>query len=175
MRRWTTALMMLTALMAFPSTAVPQPPAHAQGSNTGHVRSGNRVLMSLIARATEESPTFRRLMNTIAASDGVVYIVPGVCKYGAHACLVKVTSAGNRRYVFVKVYVGRTDRDLMSTIGHELQHAVEVLSNPHVNDFKSLYFMYHKFRRNGLLAETDAAIAAGEAVGNELRRHAAAQ
>ena len=139
MRGRTTGLLMVT-LVTIPATAETQPEPGAPPSEMSHVRSHYEPLRALIARAVEQSPTFRRMAETINASDGIVYVEPGVCKHGVRACLVKVTSAGGQRFLFVKVDIGRADRKLIASIGHELQHAVEVLSNPGVRDYSGMYF-----------------------------------
>lgn len=91
--------------------------------------------MDLIVRAGEQSSTFRQMVETINASNGTVFIEQGVCRgERVRACLVTVTSAGPRRYVFVKVDIKNAIREPMALIGHELRHAIEVLSNPRVTD-----------------------------------------
>ena len=60
----------------------------------------------------------------------------------------------------------------MAFIGHELQHAIEILSNPHVRNTEDLYLFYSRFgtRGNGGLDfETTAAIKTGNAVREEIR------
>lgn len=89
---------------------------------------------------------------------------------------MKVTSSGQHRFLFVKVDIGKTDRELMASIGHELRHAVEVLSAPGVRDQSGLYFLYKLNPERGGFSfsspsfETTAAIEAGEAVADEIRR-----
>jgi hypothetical protein len=63
----------------------------------------------------------------------------------------------------------RDRRRLLAAIGHELQHAVEALSDPHVRDYHSLYAMFDRIGSTGLERfETQAAINAGLAVSAEL-------
>ena len=51
---------------------------------------------------------------------------------------------------------------LLASIGHELQHAVEVLSDPHVTDTRSIYFFFDRIGQIGQdRFETIAAIQAG--------------
>jgi hypothetical protein len=177
MRDWTYRLMMAIGLAAAaPGTILAQ--AHAVGPmiiEIDHVRSRHESLRAMITTASEQSVTFRRMVDTINASDGIVYIEVGVCQYGVRACLVRVGSAGQRRYIFVKVDIGRTDRKTMASIGHELRHAVEVLSNPGVNDLTSLYFLYKFKLDRGSFSftsfETTAAIEAGNAVADEIGRY----
>jgi hypothetical protein len=63
----------------------------------------------------------------------------------------------------------------MASIGHELQHAVEVLSNRTIKSGSAMYSLYfEKCHRCGGAIETYAAIQAGSAVRDELRKSAAA-
>ena len=134
MRVWAFGLLTAVALLSIPRTVWPQPQEGVLQA-VSHVRSNNQALRNLITSAAEQSPTFRRLIDTINATDGLVYIEPGACRHGVRACLVSVKSTGRQRVLFVKVQIDRADRALMGAIGHELQHAVEVLSDPAVTDY----------------------------------------
>ena len=139
--------------------------------NLPHVRSNNSSLAALITRATEQSTTFRGLIDAINVSDGIVYVESGRCHY-SRACLVGVTGLGGYRILRVSVVLRHADTDLMAFIGHELQHAIEILSNPHVRNTEDMYLFYSRIgtREKGSLAfETTAAIKAGDAVKKELR------
>jgi hypothetical protein len=61
----------------------------------------------------------------------------------------------------------------MAAIGHELHHAIEVLSDPAVTDYPSMLFFYSKQGeqiRTSHTFETPAAIEAGSAVADEIHR-----
>jgi len=63
----------------------------------------------------------------------------------------------------------------MASIGHQLQHAVEVLSNPAIRSHGAMILhLIEMCGGCGLRFETDAAIRAGNAVLDELRMSAAA-
>ena len=58
-------------------------------------------------------------------------------------------------------------------IGHELQHAIEVLRDPHVTDIQSAYlFFLHKGPTASGRFETEAAIAVGQHIGLKTCAHA---
>jgi hypothetical protein len=164
MVRWIASLTVVIGIIAIPETAVAQRHVNdVTTSEMSRVRSRNPGLSALIGRASEASPTFRHLVETIDASDGIVYVDPGVCRYAVRACLVKVAAVNARRFVFVKVYVKRTDRQLMAAIGHELQHAIELLSDPSVTNHSTMYFFYkfnHERLRTSTAFETKSAIEA---------------
>ena len=145
--------------------------ASAQEPMMARVRSSHSAITALISEGRERSATFRRLVQTIDDSDGIVYIEEGQCHHGVRACLVlSVTPAGPNRILRVIVDTRKADWDLMGSIGHELQHTVEALSEPATIDSVGLSNFFcriaptdrHRF-------ETMAAITAGDAVRNELR------
>jgi hypothetical protein len=105
-----------------------------------------------------------------------VYVAEGECGHGVHACLLfTITMAGPNRVLWILVDPQKSDRDLMASIGHELQHAVEVLSNRTINSGRAMYLLYfEKCHGCGGAIETYAAIRAGTAVREELQKSAAA-
>ena len=136
----------------------PTPPASEPLAGPGGV----------IGEATERSATFRGLIDTIEASDGIVHVSEGKCRHGARACLpLTVTVAGPFRilFIFVRIDTRRADWDYMGSIGHELYHAIEVLSDPRIT---SSHAMVRLFTNEGRLVngtfETNAAVDTGSAV-----------
>jgi hypothetical protein len=136
------------------------------------VRSSQSGLTALIARANTQSQTFGRLSNDVNASDGIVYVEPGLCGRGAAACLTDVTIAGDKRILWVRVDARRADIDLIASIGHELRHAVEVLGNPTIktNAAMHLFYVREGVVRGSSAFETAAAVEAGTAVRAELQK-----
>lgn len=135
------------------------------------VRAPGAALATLIQEAAARSRTFRGLVEAIENSDGIVYVEDGKCGRGVRACLKGVTVAGAHRILRVRVDTNKPDWDLMGSIGHELQHAVEVLGNPNVTSTTAMYWFYQREgRRVPCGFETDAAIRAGEQVRREVRR-----
>ncbi len=162
--------MMMTGLIG---TGRPVVAAGMDAPAVGRVRSTNAVIGRVLKEARDRSKAFRRLVEIINASDGTVYVEEGKCGQGVRACLVTVTMAGAHRNLWVKVDTGAADVDLMGSIGHELQHAIEVLSDRTVTNGLAMYFFYLKKgsrSRTGTF-ETRAAVEAGEAVRTEVRRY----
>jgi hypothetical protein len=54
------------------------------------VRSNHPYIRAMIADAQVRTATFRRLLATIAATDGIVYVEEGDCRHGVRACLGRV-------------------------------------------------------------------------------------
>jgi hypothetical protein len=155
----------------------------AAADGTGHVRSTDKGITTMISRASELSATFRRLKRTIDDSDGLVYIQPGKCGPGLKACLLmSVTLAGPYRLLRINVSSSQEGPELMGRLGHELQHAVEALSERGVTSGALLYAFFERLsgmaeaRPGGLAFETTAALHAGDRVQDEveasLRAHA---
>ena len=138
----------------------------------GRIRTEDSGIARAIALATEWSDTFRRLVETIERTDGMVWIVAGRC-HGRPACLlIYLEVAGPHRMLRIQVDPRRTEERLMESLGHELQHAIEVLGT----SARSGAAMYHFFDsqaggyRIGGRFETYEAVQAGDAVGREVAR-----
>lgn len=153
-------------------------PVVAAGADTpamSRVRSNNPAIAALMSQAGEQSETFRGLIETINASDGIVYVEEGTCGHGVRACFVTVTTAGANRMLWVKVDTRKANLDLMASIGHELRHTIEVLGERTVTSSASMYMFYSRVGLYGTPSsfETTAAIDAGNAVGSEIRKYRA--
>jgi hypothetical protein len=135
------------------------------------VRSSDVPVAGLIDRAARESPTFRSMVDAIRSAKGIVYIQPGKCGHGVRSCLVDVLPAGDRRILRAKVDVRKSDPELMASIGHELRHALEVLSDPTIKSGNAMFYFYHRTATmgSGRAFETPAAVLAGDTVGREIR------
>jgi hypothetical protein len=169
-RQW----VLRTALLAFAAGHLPCPVAAAEGELAhARVRSTDPSLAGLIERATTQSSTFRGLLTAIQQTNGMVQIETGRCGRSVRACLFMwmETAASNR---FLRIAIDRrkgdSDTEVMASMGHELEHAVEALSEPSVTDGKCLYEFFDRFAtRDGGRFETDTALHIGDAVRNELR------
>jgi hypothetical protein len=130
------------------------------------VRSSHSGLSAVIRAAAERSMTFRGLLQTIEATDGIVYVEHGICPSHARGCLLStVTISGRHRVLQIVVNANAREDYLMGTIGHELQHAIEVLRHRNIRTASALYLFY---RRIGLVRgrafETNAAVKVGNSV-----------
>lgn len=145
---------------------------HAQSDVKPRVRSTNAVILAAIAEGTSRSATFRSLVQTIERTDGIVYVEQGRCGHGVTSCLsLAIVPAGDFRLLRILVDDVRTVSSLIATIGHELQHAVELLTEPSVRTMSAAYNYYlREAPTGGDVFETTAAISAGLAVANDLSR-----
>jgi len=173
------ALLMLTLNVVLGHGAGPFGRTHAAepdttGTRIPKVRSNNPEVAALIGRASDASATFRRLTAAIDDTDGLVYVDDGKCGHGVAACLLlAVQVSGPFRVLRIKVDVRRLDCALMARIGHELQHALEVLSDPHVTDGVGAYFLFDRLAPGRLISGRDGfETAAAERAGLDVRREA---
>lgn len=153
------------AVLAFTCTA---------GTHThAEIRTSSPGLAALIRTGTDVSPTLRRLIESIEASDGIVYIEQGYCgNERIRACLAhRITITGENRMLYVFVDDSRAKVHLLGAIGHELQHALEVLSDPTVRTGPAVERLYRTrgMQVNGAF-ETYEAMDVGHAVRKELVR-----
>lgn len=173
------ALLILTFNAVLGHGAGPFGRAHAadQGmieARIPKVRSNSPELGDVIRRASDASVTFQRLIATIEGTDGLIYVESGKCGHGVAACLLlAVQVAGPFRVLRIKVDARRLDCALMASVGHELQHAIEVLSDPHVTDGVSAYHFFERIDPGGATWDRGRfETAAAQRAGFDVRREA---
>jgi hypothetical protein len=140
-----------------------------------HVRSEDRQLSKAIQQGLEWSPTFRDLVNRLDRSSGIVHVVFSRCGtrlWEPAACLDhRIVVSGSVRYLRVNIYPGESGAKLLALIAHELQHALEVLSNHTIataEDVEKLFEAIGTKGRSGSF-ETEAALRVQDAVYREAR------
>jgi hypothetical protein len=147
-----------------------------------HVRTLDTVLADALEDGLSRSPSLRRLVERIEGFNGIVYLDAGALaprglpgEAGRYrltgATSQDVVLAGDYRFLKVKVEL-RPGNLTIATIGHELQHVIEVLETPEARDLRSVERL---FARIGYLVrpgvyETTAAQSAGDQVFRELSR-----
>jgi len=168
------ALSLVASRAEQPAAQTPAPEPSVASPDAGaisRVRSTDKRITALLARGAEQSATFRSLLDTIAATDGIVYVEAGRCG-GVRACLtLKLAVAGPYRILWIFVDTRRAACDVIVSIGHELWHAVEVLREPSIRSDGALYFFVTKGHSGNPppRVETGVAIEVEEDVRSELR------
>ena len=134
------------------------------------VRGVSSRMVAVINDAAARSKTVRALVDQIGSTDGIVYVAEGECGHGVRACLLlTMTLMGPNRVLRILIDAGKVDRDLVGSVAHELQHALEVLSHRRIRSATAMILFYRKEGSNeGGHFETDAAIKVGNAVRAEL-------
>jgi hypothetical protein len=135
------------------------------------VRTADPVLAMAVQGGTDRSPTFLRLHTEIATLKGIVYLHPGKCLDLMRSCLLQdMSRAGSYRLLHVMVDTGQDSVDVTGAVGHELQHAIEILrANVHTKSAILAFYMRYGKRISGHF-ETDDASRIAEVIRTELRR-----
>ena len=176
MRRRTVRLACLPALAAFIGVTelfAESDPADPLTS----VRVSHVVLRQLVAEGHSRSETFRRLVRALDASTWLVFVQPGPCpEKAAVACLLHVVGEYEGS-PYVRVLVNHKQRhpdNVIATLAHELQHALEVAQAPEVRDTASMRALFERIgtvrvrSTTATAYETEAARRIGERVLREL-------
>jgi hypothetical protein len=144
------------------------------------LRTTDRRIRALLDDGIAQSPSLRALVARLAGSDVVVYLRCGTLPAGLDAQLTFVSAAGGFRYVVVRLAFALPPQRTIATLGHELQHAVEIADHRDIVDQASLARAYarigfaHRAGRAVTAFDTQAAIAAGVRIGREIKHSAAA-
>jgi hypothetical protein len=140
-----------------------------------HVRVADGPLAGVLQDGMRRSATLRRLVQRIEQFDAVVFVFAGsavnpAVGHMSGAMSHEVVRAGQFRFIRITVLPRRGNRTL-ATMGHELQHAVEVLEAGVSGsmDVTDLYKRIGVLVRSGVY-ETDRARDAGDRVLSELAR-----
>ena len=162
------SLVLLTIVMS-PTALVAAAPV--TGTN---LRTQDDRLTQLLRAGVERSSTLRALVDRIEASRVIVYVaINPLMKPNLSGMLTWMTQAGGYRYLRASISNDLTPDQMIATIAHELQHAVEVIEDAAVKDEKSLVTLYRRIGRQSGNAspsrwETDAAQRTGFVVRKEL-------
>ena len=99
----------------------------------------------VLKEGAARSATFRALVDRIEASNVIVYVaVNPIMKSTLSGALTWMTRAGDFRYVRATIRTELTFDQMIASVAHELQHAVEVIEDESVIDERSLVAMYKK-------------------------------
>jgi hypothetical protein len=154
-----------------PVVAVPSPQVML-AAETRRVRSSSPRMVKLIAEGVKRSPTFASLVTALHSTNVIVYVEPTFSLPPDMAGrLLFSTVAGNQRYLRIQVRATVQGDQLISLIGHELKHALEVADDPSVTDEGTLAKLYRRIGdgAGGAHAyDTEAARVTGRAIRYEL-------
>jgi hypothetical protein len=166
------AVVCLLALVGFRGVSAAQDAAGGR-----HVRTDDATLRGLMTRGDAESPTFRGIVLHIDRLPGLVYVVASQCgaRWELAACLDhRVQVRGGYRFLRVNMPPGEPVHRQLPLLAHELQHALEVLSDESAISLDSVAQLYERIgvRRPGAgVFETDAARRVQDAVYREVREY----
>ncbi len=146
-------------------------PASATVTNVQNIRTSNPFLAELIAEARAQSPTFEEMYTRVEQSDVIVYFEP-VPRFetGLRGCVHFMGTAGGFRFIRAQIKTMMNKFDVVGSLAHELQHAIEIADHPEVTTEKSLAELYRRIgdEREWRTFETNQAQTAGRAVRAEV-------
>ena len=160
------------------------PPPLAAASDprtlTPRVRPADAEMREIVRIGRDLSPSLKALMTRVEATDVVVYLKCKRLSSRVDGQLTFLSAVAGLRYVLVEIACDRGELRRLSTLGHELQHALEIAEWPSIVDEASLgrAFAAFGFQRERTSTartfDTAAAVAAGEQVWKEITGAAAA-
>jgi len=154
--------------MAAPALAqsdLPAPP---------HLRP-DRELRGLVETAAARSPSIRSAIDRLEAANVIVYVrTQPFLEPDLEGRVGLIAVANGRRFLAIELACNRTALATMTTLAHELHHAVEIASEPAIVDTRTLAAFYAKHgiqtdnRPGQLRFETEGAEQAGRIARREI-------
>jgi hypothetical protein len=144
-----------------------------------HVIVTDTRLAALVFDGYRRSETLRRLLHEVEDSEWTVFVQSGPCPIEkAIGCLLHTVGMyEGRRYLRLKTQPERHHPDVvLALVGHELQHAIEVVSAGDVHDAPAMTALFRRIgsfeekTSQGRLFETTAARRIECKIRCELRR-----
>ena len=138
------------------------------------IRPQEPRLIDLLRDGVARSATLRSLVTRIEAGNVFVYIsLSPLMKPALAGKLTWITNAGKYRYLRATINTEQSLDQMIATLAHELQHAVEVSDDKSVTDQRSLQELYKRIGRKSFAGvssgwETEAAQETGFQVRREL-------
>ena len=166
-------VLIATLAFAVPCAAAPADDPATSPRSLPRVRPNDRRSAAFLLDGIARSPTLRRIVSQLEESNVIVYIEmqPAMDKQLAGR-LLWVTAVQNFRYVRISLNPETNADVAISTLGHELQHALEVAHAPTIVNESSFEAYY---RANGISTrahasgwDTQAARDAGDLVRREI-------
>jgi hypothetical protein len=149
-------------------------PAFARTAPVSNLRTQDAALRRLIDAGIAGSPSLQALAADLARTDVIVYVSCDFLPLGTNGRLTFTTAVDGWRYLHIQLDWHLSSQRRLSTLGHELQHALEIAGTPSVVDAESMAraFTDMGFGRRDVITQqvydTQAAVDAGERVWAEL-------
>lgn len=137
----------LLALFVAPALAFAAPPKGVVPGGP-RLRPDDSRSAALVLEGLERSATLRTLVDRLEERDVIVYVQWQPTLRGRLAgSLTWITAAGRYRYVRISWSPDLSESAAIATLGHELQHAVEVANEKSIVSTETLEAFY---RANGI-------------------------
>jgi hypothetical protein len=163
----------IVTLLPPASFAASDEPSRSANDRSPRVRPSDSRATSLVLQGLERSETLRYLVNQLEQRDVLVYVeMQPTLKKRLAGALTWMTATKMHRYVRVSINPELHKDAAIATLGHELQHALEVANAPEIVDATTLQAYYEKNGNSNQAHvkgwDTEAARVAGEDVRREL-------
>ena len=134
------------ALLALPVHTFALPPDSRPGGP--RVRPDDGRSAAIVLEGMDRSATLRALIDALEARDVIIYIqMQPMLKGRLAGSVTWVTAAGRYRYIRVSWSPELSTSAAIATLGHELQHALEIANEPSIVSADTLEAFY---RSNGI-------------------------
>jgi hypothetical protein len=135
-------------VLAVASLAVVCGPASAGAEEVQHVRPASAAARQLIEQAPRYSATLKDLIDRIQLSDVIVYVqITGSPQIPTAATTLVATTPG-RRYLRVLINAANPAWSRAQLLAHELQHVLEIASDPEVTSDEAVRKLYRRIGRS---------------------------
>ncbi len=169
---------LIVLMAAMPMASIHAPCACAQSApetiaraHSSRVRALDRDARWLLETAVACSPTIARSIVALQQTDLIVGVETRRLPRKILGELRFVSATPGARYLRIAIKTPNAARKLMSVLGHELQHALEVAAAPEVQDAGAARSLYRRIgyeEKWGASFETAAALEAGRRVAAEV-------
>ncbi len=146
-------------------------PAKKPHEGGERIRPQDTRSTQLLRDGIARSDTFRALVERLEASNVFVYVsVSPLMKSGLAGQLTWMTQAGPYRYLRATLSAELGTDQQIATLGHELQHAVEIADDDMVVCEKSMVALYRRIGQPSRAANSGWETLAAQETGYQVRR-----
>lgn len=166
-------LTLFVGTFAFPSIAIADEAVRDSPKPIPRLRAADTRIAAAIKEGLERSPSFRAIVNRISELDVIVYAESQPLLRGKlSGTMTWVTATKEFRYVRVSLNPDLNTWQLIASLGHELQHVVEVGEAPSIVSERTMSDYYRIAGQERYVQsdewDTEAAQRAGEVVRREV-------
>ncbi len=136
-------LLLVTAVVTLGPAHSPRSPEYP------HVRATDPRIAKLIEEAARRSVTFARLYSRLQETDIILFVEPARdLKPSLSGRLVFISATPVVRYLRADIRADLPRTDMISTIAHEMQHALEIAEATFVRDESGMAALYRQIGRH---------------------------
>ncbi len=165
---------LILAAMFVPPPAVAGTNGSAPARPVEHVRAAGERVKRILRNGLAWSPSLRHAYERLQSTDVIVYVdaQPLALGRGLGGCITFLGAGGGTRYVRVSLNTYYADEALIALLGHELQHAIELVGAPEVRSSRALSAFYERI---GIRSASDRLVDTREAqeMGSRVRTEVA--